>query len=359
VRKPSSCTEARRQSPDAGFTLVELLVVIAIIAVLIGLLLPAVQTVREAANRKQANNNLTKIREAAQAYHESSGVFPASIRDLLGFCRNLPDLCALDERLASGKLGGYSFFVLKATETDFLGEAEPTAPGLTGSQSLFVNGDGRAWELPTPGADAARREAFDQIRSRGAELIGDVIRLDPDVRNGLGQPQFPLTNGDVFRAFDQDGDGSVGFAEILNAEAHPPQVRALAGELLPYIEATLRLGAGNEDVFALPAVQLPAVQDGDPRSSFFNFDTFIQLTRSFVVAPASERVLVARLMLAKRLRSPVLQRRVVDGYIKELDRQTNRSITKGHAHTLSEGILIGLLAPPPPGEAEAEPAPAN
>ncbi len=41
-------------------------------------------------------------------------------------------------------------------------------------------------------------------------------------------------------------------------------------------------------------------------------------------------------------------------YMRELGRQTNRSITKGHGHTLSEGILIGLLVPPPSAPAEAE-----
>jgi prepilin-type N-terminal cleavage/methylation domain-containing protein/prepilin-type processing-associated H-X9-DG protein len=209
----------RKTSPRPGFTLIELLVVIAIIGVLIALLLPAVQSAREAARRAQCTNNLKQFGIALHNYHDTQGCLPHSrglstpapgfpaTATFSGFARLLPYLeqtplfntinfmllpASLDNRTSQG--AGVATFVCPTDPQPDVpsGEAGISYRFNEGSGILFTHGasdaaSGANASMPPPDGVffSVSRTRFADIRDGTSNTAALTERLKGDFSNAM------------------------------------------------------------------------------------------------------------------------------------------------------------------------------
>ena len=170
----------------SGFTLVELLVVIVIIGMLVGLLLPAVQSAREAGRRTQCANNLKQLGVAMLAHHEANNFFPSG-----GWGWYL--VGDPDRGTGVNQPGGWCYAILPYVDQDSLYRL---GEGMTDAQKMAVNAVRIATPLPIFNCPTRRRlvvELSPSCAPYNSNPAPQAAKTDYGANAGYPYPYYPYT----------------------------------------------------------------------------------------------------------------------------------------------------------------------
>jgi prepilin-type N-terminal cleavage/methylation domain-containing protein len=289
-----STSEPRNSSPIRncnGFTLIELLTAIAIIAVLIALLLPVIQQKREEYALNKAAQNLTAMLVASQEYFRLMGSHSTSIPQLVQFCSANPGSCSLNPQLATGRTGGYIYTIIIPGPHTF--EAEPEAPGITGSYTLTIGPDGLIDSEPTPGADEARQQAFDDILVSGARTVNELLALNPAATfQARAFTETSLESGGTVNFGDTNGDGRVDMQEFANTTFDDQALKAPVEAFISRASQELRLDTLSQTDREAVSVATGDIV-GDGADLLFSYDVLANLTGLLAADGTSNTILLA------------------------------------------------------------------
>lgn len=340
------------RSKNSGFTLIELLVVIALISALVGFILPAIQTVREANAATEAESNLNILAAAATAFHVQAGRFPTSLSELATFCSQ-DSACELDEPLAAGKKEGYMFYTIGGGGI-WSAQAEPDCPGITGSISMLFElsrtSDGQfastLTRRTTPGSDTARKESMDRIFTEGAQTTAELFALSPNATlEARSFVEAPTSRDQMLALIDKNADGRFSLNEMYD---FPGGFAQVFDGIDPALQEPLRVFLNKVSL----ELKLPTVSDEAAENSFIGAGSFrsvdggktwftLEGLCDLINLHVSDKKVASDLCKSLTLADAAKQRadlrtrdRLLTEFFNELERQAHITITRRNITTM-------------------------
>ena len=331
------------QQRQNGFTLVELVVVIAIIAILIGLLVPAVQKVREAANKEKALASLRVIAAAEKNFFAGHHTYTASFEDLnLGGQFQCSDL----SNCAHRQNNGYFFEIfLNAGGGVWSATGAPAVVGKTGSSRVTISASDLDQNqkltfssAPIQEAERVHSQMFGDINAAALQTLFRLILQRPqdfpEITRGL---ESRRTTERAFGNLDVNGDGRVSFTDLHNYSGIGADV---INPFIAIIDQEMALGAGGEDVNSLPGVSLDMLIGSNRGNDTFGLQSDVTglSTFTFGQSPVSFDAANANGLPAIQLAG------FADGSVRNV--QGNDEASPRGNNTWRGGTFFGTLNPP-------------